>query len=109
MRRIVTAGAALAAALLLSLAPVQAQWSMSQRGKFLSDCIPACEGNPNVAPSLKPQCGIFCNCLANEGEKAFSSAEFEEMDEAARAGRDSPKTQQFHALVPACNRQAFGQ
>lgn len=109
MRQILTAGAALAASLFVALAPVQAQWSMGQRTKFLGDCIPACEGNPNVHASKKPQCGLFCNCLANEGEKVFSSADFEEMDEAARAGRDSPKTQQFHALVPMCNQQAFGQ
>lgn len=89
--------------------PAQAQWSMSQRGKFLNDCIPACENNPNVHVSKKPQCGMFCNCLANEGEKIFSSQDFEDMDEAARAGRDHPKTQQFHGLVPACNQQAFGQ
>ena len=107
MKRFVTAGAVLAASLLLSLSPAQAQWSMSQRGKFLSDFIPACEGNPNVAAAQKPQCALFCNCLANEGEKLFSSAEFEEMDQAARAGRDHPKTQQFHAVVPACNRQSF--
>lgn len=87
--------------------PTQAQWTMSQRGKFLSDCIPACEGNANVPGPQKQQCGIFCNCLANEGEKIFSAQDFEEMDEAARANRDHPKTQQFHALVPACNRQAF--
>ena len=107
MRQILTSGAALAAALLLSLAPAQAQWNMSQRGKFMSDCVPACERNPNVPANLKAQCGIFCNCLANEGEKTTSSADFEEMDEAARAGRDHPKTQQLHAAVPACNQQAF--
>jgi len=98
-----------ALALLLAIAPAHAQWSMTQRGKFISDCIGGCENNANVAGPQKSQCGIFCNCLANEGEKQFSSAEFEEMDEAARAGREHPKTQGFHALVPACNRQAFGQ
>ena len=109
MRRILISSMAFVAVALLSLAPAQAQWSMSQRGKFLSDCIPACEANPNVHVSKKPQCGMFCNCLANEGEKMFTSADFEEMDEAARANRDHPKTQQFHGLVPACNQQAFGQ
>lgn len=109
MRQILTISVAFAAALMLSLAPTQAQWSMSQRGKFLADCIPACEANPNVHESKKPQCGMFCNCLANEGEKMFTSADFEEMDAAARANRDHPKTQQFHGLVPACNQQAFGQ
>jgi hypothetical protein len=99
----------LAALLFAFVLPAQAQWTMSQRGKFLSDCIPACEGNPNVHVSKKPQCGMFCNCLANEGEKIFSSQDFEEMDEAARAGRDHPKTQQFHGVVPACNQQAFSQ
>jgi len=109
MKRIVTAGAILAASLLLGLAPTQAQWSMTQRGKFLTDCIPACEGNANIPANLKGQCGTFCNCLANEGEKVTSSDDFTEMDEAARAGRDHPKTQLLFAAVPACNRQAFGQ
>lgn len=109
MRKILMSGAALAAFLYLGLAPVQAQWTMNQRTKFLGDCTPACESNPNVHPSRKAQCGMFCNCLANEGEKIFSSQDFEEMDEAARANRDHPKTQRFHALVPACNQQAFGQ
>jgi hypothetical protein len=109
MRRIPTVAAAVAGLLFLGLGPAQAEWSMSQRGKFMGDCIPACEANPNVHASRKPQCGLFCNCLANEGEKIFSSAEFQEMDEAAQAGRDTPKTQRFHALVPACNREAFGQ
>ncbi|MBM3622997.1 MAG: hypothetical protein FJX20_20135 [Alphaproteobacteria bacterium] len=107
MRQILISGVALVATALLSLAPTQAQWSMSQRGKFLADCIPACEANPNVHASKKPQCGVFCNCVANEGEKMFTSADFEEMDEAARAGRDHPKIQQFNNLVPACNQQAF--
>ena len=107
MRQILTSGMAVAVALLLCLAPAHAQWSMSQRGKFLADCIPACEANPNVHASKKPQCGMFCNWLANEGEKLFTSADFEEMDAAARANRDHPKTQQFHGLVPACNQQAF--
>jgi hypothetical protein len=109
MRQILTSSVAVAVALLLALAPARAQWSMSQRGKFLSDCVPACEANPNVHASKKPQCAVFCNCLANEGEKMFTSADFQEMDDAARAGRDHPKTQQFYSLVPACNQQAFGQ
>lgn len=108
MTRIVTTAATLFAALLLSLAPAQAQWSMSQRTKFLGDCIPACEANQNVPGPLKGQCGAFCNCLANEGEKIFSSDDFTEMDEAARTGQANAKTQRFHTLVPACNQQAFG-
>jgi hypothetical protein len=109
MRHSLMAGAVLAASLFLALAPAQAQWTMTQRGKFMGDCTPACEANPNVHPSLKGQCAMFCNCLANEGEKIFSSQDFEEMDEAARNNRDHPKTQRFHTLVPACNQQAFGQ
>ncbi len=109
MRKILTAGAALAASLLLSLAPVQAQWSINQRTKFLGDCTPACEANPNVPGPKKGQCAMFCNCLANEGEKLFSSQDFDEMDENARTNRPDPRTQRFHGLVPACNQQAFGQ
>jgi hypothetical protein len=109
MKRIVTTGIALAASLLLGLAAAQAQWTMSQRTKFLADCIPACEGNANVAPALKGQCGLYCTCLANEGEKIFSSADFDEMDEAARTGQANAKTQRFQTLVPACNQRAFGQ
>lgn len=98
-----------AALFFLAFAPAHAQWGMTQRGKFMSDCVSGCENNPNVVGPQKGQCGIFCNCLANEGEKMFTSADFEEMDAAARANRDHPKTQQFHGLVPACNQQAFGQ
>jgi hypothetical protein len=108
MTRIATTVAALVAALLLGLASAQAQWTMSQRTKFLGDCIPACEANQNVPGPMKGQCGMFCNCLANEGEKIFSADDFQEMDDDARAGRDNAKTQRFHGLVPACNQQAFG-
>jgi hypothetical protein len=107
MKRIVTLSAALGASLFLSLAPANAQWSMSQRTKFLGDCIPSCEANPNVPPNVKGQCGMFCNCIANEGEKVTSSADFDEMDEAAKLGRDHPKTKQLYAAVPACNQRAF--
>jgi hypothetical protein len=109
MRRIVATGAALAASLFLGLAPAQAEWTMSQRTKFLRDCIPSCESNTNVPANMKGQCGMFCTCIANEGEKVTSAADFDEMDEAARVGRDHPKTQQLYASVPACNQQAFGQ
>ncbi len=94
-------------ALLLGLAPAQAQWSMSQRSKFMNDCIPGCERNPQVPPNQKAQCAVFCNCIANESEKVISSAELEEMEQEARAGRVHPKTQQFGLLAPPCNRQAF--
>jgi len=103
MRSILT----VAAVMLLGLVPAHAQWSMSQRGKFLAECVPSCERNPNLTPAQIPQCALFCNCLANEGEKLFSSADFSEMEEASRAGRDHPKTQQFYAVVPVCNRQTF--
>ncbi len=109
MKHIVTSGIVLAASLLLSLAPAQAEWTMSQRTKFLGDCIPACEANPKVPPALKGQCGLYCTCLANDGEKIFSAADFDEMDEDARTGRANPKTQRFQALVPACNQRAFSQ
>lgn len=109
MTRIVSTVAVLVASLLLSLAPAQAQWTMTQRTKFLGDCIPACEANQNVPLQLKGQCGTFCNCLANEGEKIFSADDFTEMDEAARTNQPNAKTQRFHTLVPACNQQAFGQ
>lgn len=98
-----------ATALFLAVAPAHAQWGMTQRGKFMSDCVSGCENNPNVVGPQKSQCGIFCNCLANEGEKVLTADEFEEVDGAARAGREHPKTQRFMTLIPACNRQAFGQ
>ena len=109
MRRILTAGAAFVVALVMSLAPVQAQWSISQRSKFINDCIPGCERNPNVPQTQKGQCGVFCNCIASESEKVISSAELDEIEAAARAGRDHPKIGQFRILAPVCNRQAFGQ
>ena len=109
MRRILTAGAALVVALVMSLAPAQAQWSISQRTKFINDCIPGCERNPNVPETQKGQCGVFCNCIASESEKVISSAELDEIEEAARAGREHPKIGQFRILAPVCNRQAFGQ
>jgi hypothetical protein len=109
MQRILAAGATLVVALVMSLAPAQAQWSISQRTKFISDCIPGCERNPRVPEVQKSQCGVFCNCIANESEKVISSAELDEIEEAARAGREHPKIGQFSILAPVCNRQAFGQ
>jgi len=96
-----------AATLLLSLAPAQAQWSMTQRSNFITQCIPGCERNPNVPDAQKAQCGVFCNCIANESEKVISSAELNEIDEYGRAGREHPKVGQFRILAPVCNRQAF--
>jgi hypothetical protein len=109
MRQILTACAALAVALVMSLAPAQAQWSISQRSKFIGDCIPGCERNPNVPEAQKSQCGVFCNCIATESEKVISSAELDEIEVEARAGREHPKIGQFRILAPVCNRQAFGQ
>ncbi len=108
MRGGLAAGAVLAA-LLSGLAPAQAQWSMDQRSKFIHDCIPGCERNPNVPETQKSQCGVFCNCIANESEKVISSAELDEIEAEARAGREHPKIGQFRILAPVCNRQAFGQ
>jgi hypothetical protein len=109
MRRILTASAALVVALVMSLAPAQAQWSISQRSKFITDCIPGCERNPNVPEAQKSQCGVFCNCIATESERVISSAELDEIEVEARAGREHPKIGQFRILAPVCNRRAFGQ
>lgn len=109
MRGILTASAALMVALVTSLAPAQAQWSITQRSKFIGDCIPGCERNPNVPDAQKAQCGVFCNCIASESEKVISSQELDEIESEARAGRQHPKIGQFSILAPVCNKQAFGQ
>ncbi len=90
MRRIGAGVAALVTALAMGVAPAQAQWSIAQRTKFIGDCIPGCERNPNIPEAQKRQCGVFCNCIANESEKVISSAELDEIEAAARAGRDHP-------------------
>lgn len=108
MRQILAAGAVLAASLLLCLAPAEAQWTMGQRSKFVADCIPGCERNPNVPDAQKAQCGVFCDCIATESERVITSAELQEMEVEAAAGRDHPSVAKFRTVAPVCNSKAFG-
>ena len=108
MRRLLTVGIAIVVAALPNVASAQAPWSIDERTGFISQCIPGCERNPNVPAAERPQCGMFCNCMANESEKVLTSAELREIATAAGAGQEHDKVARLRSLAPICNRQVFG-
>jgi len=108
MRQLLKVFFALVVAALPSAARAQAPWSITERSNFIRGCIPACERNPNVPVAERPQCGVFCNCMANESEKVLSSDELKEIASAAGSGQQNDKIDRLRALGPICNQQVFG-
>ncbi len=100
--------------LLLSLACVVAltaasaayEWNPVQKRMFTEDCNKSCRENPKVE-SDKAGCTDYCNCVLKDGQEQFSAADYDQMDDDARAGRETPMLKEFAALFPVCSRKAF--
>lgn len=99
-----------ATALLLAIAsPVSAEWTKDQRTRFVGSCVEGCESTPNLPASGRAACPKACNCLADQGEKMMTPADFEEADKAAAEEKMTAKMDQLAKHFPACARQAVGQ
>jgi hypothetical protein len=91
----------------LVVIPAAAQWSSKQRGDFTNDCLDACRKNPRVPEAQRPQCDDYCLCIVSEGQRLFSEAQFEQINNDFRAKKQTPEIKQFTELTPVCNRKAF--
>jgi hypothetical protein len=96
-------------ALVLALAaPASAEWTKPQRARFTASCVEGCQSTPNLSDAGKAACPSACNCLADEGEKTMSPADYEEADKAAEQDKMTPKMEALSKHFPACARQAVG-
>jgi hypothetical protein len=99
----------LAAALLLAIAcPASAEWTTDQRNRFLSSCVEGCQSTPDLSATGKAACPKACNCLADQGEKMMTPADFDEADKAAAEDKMTPKMEALAKYFPACAQQASG-
>jgi hypothetical protein len=103
MRRLLTA------ALLFAIAsPASAEWTKDQRTRFVGSCVEGCQSTPNMSDSGKAACSKACDCLANQGEKMMTPADYDEADKAAAADKTTPKMDELAKHFPACANQALG-
>ncbi len=94
-------------ALAVTAAPAGAQWSSKQRTEFINDCLASCRKNPRVSEAQRPQCDDYCVCVANEGEKLFNEAQYEQLNKDFIARRQTADVKRLQELAPVCNRRAF--
>ena len=98
-----------AATLLLAIAsPASADWTKDQRSRFLGSCVEGCQSTPNLSDAGKAACPTACNCLADQGEKMMTPADYEEADKAAEQDKMTPKMEELSKHFPACAQQATG-
>ena len=83
----------------------QAQWTQFQRDEFAKGCVPACQNQGNQ----RPACEAYCACVVQEGERRYSSADYERLERDARDKVDSPILREFATLYPICQIRVFGQ
>ena len=89
--------------------PAKAAWLPEQVSTFMRECLAGCEQS-NPAPADREKCRPYCTCVAAEGQSRFpNSSDYEELDDDARAKRDTPKLRQFAEIYPVCSRRAYGQ
>lgn len=88
--------------------PAFAQWRADQRAKFMNDCMPACQANPNVPPEQKSGCSTFCGCMVGQSERLSTAADFDRMDRAAQNNQSDPLIDKITSTAPECNKRAFG-
>jgi hypothetical protein len=99
----------LAAALLLVIAcPASAEWTKDQRGRFIASCVEGCQSTPDLSAAGKAACPKICNCLADQGEKMMTAADYDEADKAAEQDKMTPKMEALAGYFPACTQQASG-
>jgi len=103
--RITILSSVFAAALLAS--PAAAQWSQKQLTGFVEDCVAACNDNAKVHSSQKGKRRPYCNCVAADGQKIFTEADFDEMTRDLQAGKKTQKLTKFNTLAPVCSKRVF--
>jgi hypothetical protein len=99
-----------AAALILAVAPpATAEWTKDQRGRFVASCVEGCRSTPNLSATARAACPKACGCLADQGEKMMTPADFDEADKASAEQKMTPKMEALAKYFPACTTQAMGQ
>jgi hypothetical protein len=99
----------LASTLLLAFVlPASAEWTKDQRTRFLGSCIEGCQSTPDLSAAGRAACPKACTCLADQGEKMMTPADFDEADKAAAEDKMTPKMEALAKHFPACARQASG-
>jgi hypothetical protein len=97
-------------ALLLALSvPAAAEWTKDQRTRFVASCMEGCQSTPDMSVKGRAACPVACACLADQGEKTMTPADFDEADKAASEDKMTPKMEALAKYFPACAKQALGQ
>jgi len=99
---------AVAALLAAVSAPTSAEWTKAQRANFLDSCVEGCRSTPNLSAEGRVACPKACDCLADEGEKVMTPADFEEAEKASDQGKTTAKMAEVATHFPTCARQAVG-
>ena len=98
------------AALTLAVAsPASADWTKDQRTRFVASCVEGCQSTPDLSDAGKAACPKACTCLADQGEKMMTPADYDEADKAAADEKMTPKMEALGKYFPACAKQALGQ
>lgn len=98
-----------ATALLLAIAsPASAEWTKDQRSRFIASCVEGCQSTPDLSEAGRAACPGACSCLADQGEKMMTPADYDEADKAASEDKMTPKMEALAKHFPACSRQASG-
>ena len=99
----------LAIALVLAVArPASAEWTKTQRATFLDSCVEGCRSTPNLSAEGRVACPKACGCLADQGEKVMTPADFEEAEKASDQGKTTAKMEEVAEHFPTCARHAVG-
>jgi hypothetical protein len=85
-----------------------AEWTRDQRTRFIRSCVEGCQGTPDLSAAGRATCPKACDCLADQGEKMMTPADFDEADKAAEQDKMTPKLEALSKYFPACARQAAG-
>ena len=97
------------ALLLLAVAPpAVADWTKDQRARFVGSCVEGCQSTPNLSDKARTACPKACTCLADQGEKMMTPADFDEADKAAAEEKMTPRMEVLAKYFPTCARQAVG-
>jgi hypothetical protein len=97
-----------AALLLLAVAPpAVADWTKDQRTRFVDSCVEGCQSTPNLSDKARAACPKACACLADQGEKMMTPADFDEADKAEE--KMTPKMEALAKYFPTCTKQSLGQ
>jgi hypothetical protein len=100
----------IASALLLALSvPAAADWTKDQHTRFIASCIEGCQSTPDMSAKGRAACPAACDCLAKQGQKTMTPADYDEADKAAADDKMTPKMEALAKYFPACAKQALGQ